>query len=203
MFLLVVWFLRYPWPFTGVVLDRSNSSWLRCPDRSNLQNRPFWWIAFCDYSDGASSRQLHANGLQKGALEDGLQIDSVKKLAGIGASGVYSGNCRRDLLRGFCSDMKLAKPMQIEVPVLSKLKALLPKEVSLFCPTLMVESIYQSYPLLFQHMFLGMTPLSFWEQVSPNDPKLLGLLPHLENRQVARESNTCCHPWRWGSFHES
>ena len=76
--------------------------------------------------------------------------------------------------------MKVAKPMQIEMPVLTKLKALQTKEISLICPTLMVDGICQSYPLLFEHMFTGMTPLSFWEQVSPNDPKLLSLLPNLE-----------------------
>ena len=120
---------------------------------------------------------LSANTVQwlaEGAEQDGLKLEPVKKLAGIGSHGVYSGNCRRDLLRQFCSSMSVAKPISVEVPLLSKLKTVFDYKVDFIAPTLLMESIWSAYPDMFLEMF-GTNPKNFWQQVSPEDPKLKAL----------------------------
>ena len=72
--------------------------------------------------------------LAEGARLDGLEIGPVKKMAGVGTSGTYSGNFRRDLLRSFCGSMALAKPVNVEVPLMSKLQVMQPHPKCPCCP---------------------------------------------------------------------
>ena len=121
--------------------------------------------------------------LAEGAYEDGLLLEEVQRMRGVGTSGAYSGNCRRDLLRAFCGSMAVAKPIEITVPMKSKLNVVRPHPTSMISPTLFIESIYTKYPLVFEHMFTGMPPRTFWEKVDPSDPKFLSLGDELKGKQ--------------------
>ena len=103
--------------------------------------------------------------LAEGACEDGLIIDAVTKMSGIGTSGAHSGNCRRDLLRAFCSDMVVAKPIEMEVPMMSKRKIVSPRTCSMSSPTLMFERAFHNYKNVFAHMMTRISPRKCWDKL--------------------------------------
>ena len=90
------------------------------------------------------------------------------------AEGIYSW--------GFCSSMRVAKPIEVEVPMNSKLLVVTPRQTSMISHTLMVDIIYRHYRNAFSHMFVGMPPRAFWDKVDPSDPKLLALGEDLAGR---------------------
>ena len=69
--------------------------------------------------------------------------------------------------------MSVAKTIEVDVPMKSKLLVVTPRQMSMISPTLMFDSIYRHYRNVFSHMFVGMSPRSFWDKIGPSDPKLL------------------------------
>eukprot|EP00969_Alexandrium_andersonii_P046450 2038426-Alexandrium_andersonii.AAC.1 len=61
-----------------------------------------------------------AQWLAEGATTDGLVQGDIVKLSGLGHRGMYPGNCRRDLLRTFCKNMSVPRPLSFSVPLLAK-----------------------------------------------------------------------------------
>ena len=63
---------------------------------------------------------LSANTLQwlaEGALEDGIDVPDVARLATLGTSGAYSGNCRRDLISRCFKDLCVPNPQKLTAPI--------------------------------------------------------------------------------------
>ena len=93
----------------------------------------------------------------------------LQKLAGIGKSGAYSGNVRRDGLTQYKPSSWIQQILQfISVPVM-KTKSLDRMEADwiwlpIILPNLLFEALYKGYPQKFAS-FLGEGLEAFWAQV--------------------------------------
>ena len=100
-------------------------------------------------------------------------MDDTRKLAQIGTKGQYPGNCRRDLLavslpRGVACKAVAAQ----EVPIV-KLGRILLSSQAVLSPIQIVEMMCKDYRFIFSDVF-GLGCLErFWQQIDPNDPKLI------------------------------
>ena len=121
--------------------------------------------------------------LAAGAVDDGLHVGEVEKLASLGTNGQYAGNCRRDLFRRFGSGMLLPKPLEVDCHTYSKGLEIEQSKLNLIVPSELVDCLYNNYPAAFGSLF-GTAPRGFWDQINPADPKLVLLeqsLGMLEN----------------------
>ena len=113
------------------------------------------WLAKCSIASGASHRELDI-------------------LAGLGASGEYKGNMRRDLLRNICKESFLPRPLPVEVTALNTLS----EEIEVTQPVLslpeVLESLWGNRRTSFHELF-GDNPRRFWEQIPVDDPKLAAM----------------------------
>ena len=75
----------------------------------------------------------------------GANHPDVDNIAGIGAAGLYAGNCRRDLLRAFGGDVRLPQPISIEVPAVDQWLAPVVIEQSILNLPELVEHLYNDH----------------------------------------------------------
>ena len=113
-----------------------------------------------------------AQWLAYGAVVDGLAHSDIVKLSNLGKAGTYSGNVRRELIRSFCKDMSLPKPIRRNTFVCDKGNRPLEHEHFVINPLAMIETYYQKYQSVFKQHVLGDGPRKFWDSVDPEDPKL-------------------------------
>ena len=113
-----------------------------------------------------------AQWLAAGALEDGPVHKDVEAMASWGAEGKYAGNCRRDMMRRFCSRLVVPPPMYVAVPLKTKALAEVAGTQAVLNPLEVMQSIYTNYPGEFKRLFVPTSPRSFWAQVLPDDPRL-------------------------------
>ena len=111
--------------------------------------------------------------LAEGTVLDGNSRPDVVALASVGKAGTWASNTRRDLLHRCLRDMDLPEPVQLRIPYIDKDNALGWAVVPIVMPSQLCRGLYHKYPEHFQSL-LGGGLQNFWEQVDPQDPKLLG-----------------------------
>ena len=114
------------------------------------------------------------NWLARCALE-GFQLGEphadLVALAGLGASGEYPGNLRRDLFRKFVPSWDLPRPIAVAVEGRDRLDHDVEVDQHLLNPTQLVETVWQKYPEQWEQL-IGSDPEGFWNSLRPDDPKL-------------------------------
>ena len=90
-----------------------------------------------------------AQWIADGAVQDGLCVSEVQKLAKLGSGGKFSGNCRRDLFRAFSKELKLPKPLLVNCTTLSKTLAVEESGLAVLPISEFAQGIYQQYPTVF------------------------------------------------------
>ena len=106
----------------------------------------------------------------------GMCIKSrFNRLAGLGTSGAYPGNTRRDLLRRALAADNLLQPSCVDVPVyMIHADVVQNCEIPVLLPSTILSKIYHEYPDCWNDLLQGPGLREFWSQVDPNDPKLVG-----------------------------
>lgn len=124
--------------------------------------------AWGDIGAGTLQKLAHA------AVLDGSQHTDLVKLASLGSTGLYPGNCHRDLLQ-FIGTL-VALPRSVHVPVPLALDADEPQLLQL--PLLPVHRViahlHKHCPKQFRRMFVGEPGdiERFWASVRADDPRL-------------------------------
>ena len=128
----------------------------------------------------ANMVQFLAEGV---VLDDGV-CEETRSLAALGGGRRHPGNCRRDLLRRYCSKGNLVKPMPVPMPV--QLHSGIQRgEGYVVSPIDMFEYMFSTFPAAFMEL-LAKNVRKFWDEVNPSGPRLLGH-PLLEKGQLQRE----------------
>ena len=84
------------------------------------------------------------------ALDDGAQHEELVHLAEAGSWGQQPGNIHRSILRRFCKDVGLEKPISVSVPCIDN-KTTLEKveQAQIYLPHLVFAGLAENYPRLF------------------------------------------------------
>ena len=115
---------------------------------------------------------LQANWLARCARQSDPEHRDLVGLAEIGNSGAHAGNLRRDFLRRFRESETLPSPLYIEdVPAVNNIGTRVLAQQSILPIMEFVEAMFNEHREQWDAMF-GVNPRSFWDQVSPNDPRL-------------------------------
>ena len=104
----------------------------------------------------------------------------VSAIASWGTYGKLTGNCRRDMLRRHCRRSGVPRPISMDVSVWKRYRVDVVAQ-SILSPLDVMESIWKSHPAQFERFFVPTSPRSFWDQVHPDDPRLV-LLDDLRRR---------------------
>ena len=110
--------------------------------------------------------------LAEGCVIDKVVSERTKHLASIGTAGAYSGNCRRDLLVLAVPRNSSLKPLPFTVPILDQEKIQLSKQC-IVSPIQIVEHMFKGHNQLFHETFGTGKLDDFWNNVCPDDPKLI------------------------------
>ena len=95
---------------------------------------------------------------------DGLDNPEVKKLSELGLKGKYKGNVRRDLLRTYCKNIKVPKPLEVCLHIKEKLKIIDDHYHPILNPTEVTEMLYRHFRPIFNDVF-GIGRLrEFWDK---------------------------------------
>ena len=116
----------------------------------------------------ANMVQFLAEGV---VLDDGV-CEETRSLAALGGGRRHPGNCRRDLLRRYCSKGDLVKPMPVPMPVQLH-SGIQQGEGYVVSPIDMFEYMFSTFPAAFMEL-LAKNVRKFWDEVNPSDPRLLG-----------------------------
>ena len=103
-------------------------------------------------------------------------FQDLKSFSEIGSKGMYPGNMRRDLMRHVPNSGKLPKPVLSLVPCFKSRNnggVLDHTHVPVLHPHALFDALYHNFQPLFMRMIDGGVQ-SFWDQVSPDDPKIIG-----------------------------
>ena len=124
--------------------------------------------------------------IAQAAMDDGLSHPDLEELAGIGRSGEFAGNCRRDLLRAFRPQAWLAKLSSLWLPLKDKNGLVEIQQVLVHAPSRFFQSLWnRSHSLFHRACGSGGNCLrEFWMAVNAHDPKLR----KLESMMGPRES---------------
>ena len=123
------------------------------------------------------------------AIKSGANTAKIKRLASIGAHGDHAGNCRRDLLRRFFHNLSIPKPLMLKVLYLDRAKEIFYDSLSILSPFDFIQFVWDKHRNIFFDVF-GRNPRSFWDQVSPDDPRLAWLPDHIISRSDWKD-----HTW--------
>ena len=117
-----------------------------------------------------------AQWLCAGAVEDGRISEEVEKIGAWGTAGNFSGNCRRDMLRGLPKSRLMPRPLYLNVAITNKRKNIEVVTQSILNPLQVMQSMFEVYPRQFEQLFVPTSPWDFWNSVHPDDPRwtLLG-----------------------------
>ena len=110
------------------------------------------------------------------ALDDGAQHEELVHLAEAGSWGQQPGNIHRSILRRFCKDVGLEKPISVSVPCIDN-KTTLEKvqQAQIYLPHLVFAGLAENYPSFFEDSMSLKHLEKFWLQVEKSgDDKLLG-----------------------------
>ena len=114
--------------------------------------------------------------LAASAIQDGAQHQDLVAIAQTGNWGSQPGNCHRQIMNHFCSNVQIADPYEVEVPCKDpKTSKEALEKASLFLPHMMFWKLGVNYPQVFHELFsLGQGKLkAFWQGVEKtNDDKL-------------------------------
>ena len=119
------------------------------------------------------------------AVKDGVKHPELVKLSEIGNSGDQRQNSRRDLLRRFCKNMTVPRPLSMQVCMKDKLLQTAGHELQMLSPFDLVNSIWENHPNLFPSIFCTAKLEEFWSKVKPDDPRLqhMGDIMQIEHWQ--------------------
>lgn len=112
----------------------------------------------------------HLQWLAATAQKAGANHPDVARLAALGSGGLYAGNMRRDVLRGFCRNSVLPAPLEIDVLGKDKLENEFMCTQSVLSLPAFVESIWRNHRGHFNEYF-GEAPERFWDGVRDDDPR--------------------------------
>ena len=116
----------------------------------------------------ANMVQFLAEGV---VLDDGV-CEETRSLAALGGGRRHPGNCRRDLLRRYCSKGDLVKPMPVPMPVQLH-SGIQQGEGYVVSPIDMFEYMFSTFPAASMEL-LAKNVRKFWDEVNPSGPRLLG-----------------------------
>ena len=151
------------------------------------------------------------------ALQDGADHPELVKLAQCGNWGAQPGNCHRQILNKFCSDVMLPEPFSIKVKCIDPKTSLEKVELaSVYLPHLQFAHLGEHYPEFFKETFhLGKGDLEkFWKGVqTTKDDRLEGHPMCLEKHWqlhsipifvygdgVEYQTRDTMLVWSWGCF---
>ena len=92
---------------------------------------------------------------------EGGSTEEIDILAGLGASGKYPGNARRDLLRAFCRNAIVPKPLTIETWAKHRLNEHVVSDHSVLSFPDVLESVWEHHQGVFYEV-MGRGPELFW-----------------------------------------
>ena len=100
------------------------------------------------------------------ALDDGAQHEELVHLAEAGSWGQQPGNIHRSILRRFCKDVGLEKPISVSVPCIDN-KTTLEKveQAQIYLPHLVFAGLAENYPSFFEDSMSLKHLEKFWLQV--------------------------------------
>ena len=127
--------------------------------------------------------------LARQGVADGITHPDLLKLADIGTGGKHPRNSRRDMLRRFCKNMRVTRPLTMMVAMKNKALVVGEYPLSILSPFEFADNIFEKYPNLFARIFGTSDLRGFWNQVKPNDPRLstmadVMLLPDWRDRVI-------------------
>ena len=137
------------------------------------------------------------------ALDDGAQHEELVHLAEAGSWGQQPGNIHRSILRRFCKDVGLEKPISVSVPCIDN-KTTLEKveQAQIYLPHLVFAGLAENSPSFFEDSMSLKHLEKFWLQVEKSgDDKLLGHPMTLEKAWMSKNIPLFA-AWGWGRVPE-
>ena len=113
----------------------------------------------------------NVNWLARTAILAGAAHPELSLLAELGGGGLYPGNMRRGLLRAFCKECKVPRPLEIEVMAENKWQEVETSKQSIISLPEVLQSLWGQSRSRFDQM-MGAKPRLFWEQLHRDDPRL-------------------------------
>ena len=98
----------------------------------------------------------------------------LERLAKLGASGMYSGNIRRDFYTMLTSTVAcMLEPLWIRIPYITQKGAQGSEtqwqSLPIIMPNVLIEHIWKHFPGYFYHL-IGSDLERFWKSIRPDDP---------------------------------
>ena len=165
------------------------------PDQSALVTR-----CLLDYTCGHMSA-IACQKMAHSSVIDGCMHPEVWAMAAMRSWGEQRGNCNRDLKRFLGNVEILPQPFVVKVPCLdtkSSPTVTMYDELAMFLPHLWFASVFK---LEDAESLLGTNKIrSFWDHVSPSDPRLLanGGHPILQIPDYKTVCSASLDAWGWG-----
>ena len=136
---------------------------------------------------------LQVQQTAQAAIADGCQHPDLLRLARLGSSGLFPGNCHRDLQRF----LKLSDKMPNTVAMALPLEVIQGEVETATVPMMPLHRLlacsYEHHRCAFARRFAGLDGaiVTFWKGVEPADPKLMAWAPALAQKP---SYNTHCNP---------